>query len=77
MNALSIGEQRAVVTKDADFVDTFLLQHAPHKLLLIATGDISNAELAGLFEDNIDDIVRALETSDFVELGRYSLISHV
>jgi predicted nuclease of predicted toxin-antitoxin system len=76
INALSIREQRVVVTKDTDFVDTFLLQRAPCKLLLVATGNIANPELVRLFEDNLDAIVQALETSDFVELGRDSLISH-
>lgn len=76
INVLSIREQRVVVTKDSAFVDAFLLHHAPCKLLLVATGNIANAELVRLFEDNLDDIVRALETSDFVELGRDSLISH-
>lgn len=40
INALSIREERAVITKDADFVQSFLLQQKPYKLLLIATGNI-------------------------------------
>ena len=35
-------EQRVVVTKDADFVDSHLLQGRPAKLLLISTGNIAN-----------------------------------
>lgn len=76
INALSLRERRVVVTKDMDFVDTFLLQRAPHKLLLVATGNIANPELVRLFEGHLDAIVQALESSDFVELGRDSLISH-
>ena len=38
-------EQRVVVTKDADFVDSHLLHARPAKLLLISTGNISNQEL--------------------------------
>ena len=76
INAISIREQRVVVTKDVDFVDTFLLRHTPCKLLLVATGNIGNAELVRMFEDNLDEIVRALEASDFVELGHDFLISH-
>lgn len=76
INVLSVQEQRVVVTKDEDFVDTFLLRRAPHKLLLITTGNVDNRELARLFEDNLDTIVQALERSDFIELGRDSLISH-
>lgn len=45
INALSESEQRIVITKDADFVDSFLLVGQPYKLLLISTGNITNAEL--------------------------------
>lgn len=76
INTISLQEQRVVVTKDMDFVDTFLLQRAPCKLLLVATGNVTNPELSRLFEDNLDDIVQALETTDFVELGHGFLISH-
>lgn len=74
INALSIREQRIVVTKDEDFVDTLLLQRVPHKLLLVATGNTSNRKLIMLFEENLANIVHALETSTFIELGRDSLI---
>jgi len=45
INAISIAEQRVVITKDSDFVDSFLVQKKPWKLLLISTGNISNREL--------------------------------
>jgi len=32
--------QRAVITKDEDFVDMFLLRHQPYKLLLVSTGNM-------------------------------------
>ena len=41
-------DQRVVVTKDADFVDSHLLQTRPAKLLLISTGNITNRELETL-----------------------------
>ena len=43
INDLSIREHYVVVTKDADFVNSFHLQHKPHKLLLVSTGNIGNA----------------------------------
>ncbi len=46
INALSIAEQRIVVTKDADFVQSFTLQGRPYKLLLVSTGNIRNTELS-------------------------------
>jgi predicted nuclease of predicted toxin-antitoxin system len=47
--ALAARDGRIVVTKNADFVDSFLLSHAPPKLLLISTGNIRNSELEALF----------------------------
>ncbi len=38
INRLSVAEERIVVSKDADFVDSLLLRGVPHKLLLISTG---------------------------------------
>src|SRR5687768_13896443 len=38
INDLSEREQRVVVTKDADFVNSFHLTGKPYKLLLISTG---------------------------------------
>jgi len=38
INDLSIREHYVVVTKDADFVNSFHLHHKPHKLLLVSTG---------------------------------------
>jgi predicted nuclease of predicted toxin-antitoxin system len=53
-----------------------LLRHQPYKLLLVATGNISNRELERLFQDNLEGIVKAFETCDFVELDRTALICH-
>ena len=76
VNELSLREARVVVTKDTDFVDSFLLTRKPHKLLLVATGNIGNEDLEGLFQGNLETIVSALDTSDYVELGRDRLVVH-
>lgn len=73
---VAADEQRVVITKDADFVDSFLLVHRPEKLLLISTGNITNTELETLLLPNLDAIVLALGNSDFVELTRTALIVH-
>lgn len=69
-------EGRALVTKDADFVNSFLLRGAPRKLLLVSTGNISNAELLGLVIPNVPRIVAAFKENDFLELGVHGLIVH-
>lgn len=76
VNELSLREARVVVTKDTDFVDSFLLTRKPHKLLLVATGNIGNEDLEGLFQRNLEEIVSALDASDYVELGRDRLVVH-
>jgi len=51
---LSLKEQCVIVTKDSDFVESFLLKREPWKLLLVSTGNIGNDELLRLFQSNID-----------------------
>ena len=46
---LSMAEQRVVIVKHADFVNSFLLHGQPHKLLLVSTGNIKTVDLLELF----------------------------
>jgi predicted nuclease of predicted toxin-antitoxin system len=71
---LADREQRAVVTKDADFVDSHLLRTRPAKLLLISTGNIRNRDLEALMVPLIPDIVREFQTHSFLELGRTGIV---
>ena len=77
INDLSINEHYVVVTKDSDFVDSFHLHKKPWKLLLVATGNIRNADLEALFLANIDKIVDGFATSDFIEINQTSVIVHL
>jgi predicted nuclease of predicted toxin-antitoxin system len=70
------NEKRVVITKDADFVNSFVLSQEPEKLLLISTGNISNTELEALLVPNIPAIVAAFDLCNFVELTRTSLVLH-
>lgn len=76
INRISIQEQRIVVTKDADFVQSFLLQQKPYKLLLVATGNIKNAVLESLFQKNIRQLAELFESHSFIELGRDAIVIH-
>lgn len=77
INELSIKEQYIVVTKDSDFVESFLLSREPWKLFLVATGNIGNNELETLFLANVKTVVDGFEVFDFIELSRTSVIFHV
>ena len=66
---LANREQRVVVTKDADFVDSHVLHSQPAMLLLISTGNISNRDLETLMVPLIPLIVQEFQTHSFLELG--------
>jgi len=74
--AVADQDGRIVVTKDDDFVQTFLIQGKPQRLLLISTGNISNNDLLALISKNIEAIARAFESAAYVEIGRESLVVH-
>lgn len=76
INELSLREQRIVITKDADFVQSFLLQNKPYKLLLISTGNIRNQELEKLLRQNLQQLSTLFETHHYVELGRDAIVVH-
>lgn len=76
INEISIAEQRTVITKDADFVNSFLLTGVPYKLLLVSTGNLNNVELSAIFAKNLPAILFALENHDFVEITKTCLIKH-
>ena len=76
INTLLLREERIVMTKDADFVNSIFLNHQPYKLLLISTGNIKNADLDALIAAQLPALVAAFATCDFVELTRSTLIVH-
>ena len=74
--ALAIRENRIVVTKDNDFVTSFLLHGTPPKLLLISTGNISNDQLSRLLASNLSTLENAFSKYDFVELSASTITIH-
>lgn len=76
INAISIQEERIVITKDTDFVGSFLTIQQPYKLLLITTGNIKNSELEVLFMANLATLTELLTQHSYVELSRDTIIVH-
>lgn len=64
------------MTKDNDFVNSFILQKRPYKLLLVNTGNITNKALQTLFEERLNQIVALFESCDFLELSHDYLVIH-
>ena len=74
--ALANKDDRALITKDADFEITHELGHGPPKLLLITTGNIHNDELLAVFARHEEALFRLLAQHAFLELSRSQLIVH-
>jgi predicted nuclease of predicted toxin-antitoxin system len=76
INELSAAENLVVITKDADFVNSFVLSRRPHKLLLVSAGNITDSELEALFVAHASSIAAAFESHSFIELNGNSLVIH-
>ena len=76
INTLSIQQNRIVITKDRDFFDSFLIYQEPYKLLLVTTGNITNAELEALFQNNLLQITNLFAQHYLIEMSRNSIIVH-
>lgn len=77
INALSLREERVVVTKDRGFVQGVGSKNGPYKVLHVTTGNISNRELDGLFLDHLSWICQALGNHRYVELGKGGVVAHL
>ena len=73
---ISEQDNRIVVTKDDDFVESYLLHRRPEKLLLLSCGNLSNPDLEKLFRTNLLRIVSEFESNNFIELNREDIIVH-
>lgn len=70
------NEDRIIVSKDDDFVQSHLITGQPERLLLIATGNIGNAELEKLLRDNLSGLAELFKIANFIEIGRDSMTAH-
>ncbi len=66
INTISMQQERIVVTKDRDFLDSFLLRQQPYKLLLVTTGNITNTELVELFAKNLSQLADLFEQHSLI-----------
>ncbi|RNI28629.1 DUF5615 family PIN-like protein [Rufibacter latericius] len=73
---LASEQQFIVITKDADFLESYVLRKEPPKLLLIKTGNIRNSELMDLFEKHIGMIVDLFQTHSLIEVSKTEIVVH-
>jgi len=76
INDISAQQERIVITKDSDFVDSFLTIQKPYKLLLVTTGNIKNSELEAIFINYLSTLVDLFEQHNYIELSRDAIIVH-
>jgi len=76
IRAFCAKENRILITKDTDFLDSHLLKGLPSKLVLVTTGNISNSDLIRIFGNHFGQMVDLLSVYDLIELGNESLFGH-
>ena len=76
INIICVSEDRIIITKDADFLRSHIINGIPPKLLLIKTGNISNNELIILFENYLSKIEELFELHSLIEVRKNLLIIH-
>lgn len=74
---LADREDRILITKDADFRDSAIVQGTPRKLIKVNLGNIPHRELSAILFDNMEHIASLNERPRFlleVDKGRLSVI---
>ncbi|MBI5913940.1 MAG: DUF5615 family PIN-like protein [Bacteroidetes bacterium] len=70
----SIQQQRAVISKDIDFLNSFLIKKEPWKLIYLTTGNISNRELLSLLQSNLFQLVGLFDKANVVEMNQHNIL---
>lgn len=55
-----------VITKDADFRNSFFIKQSPGKLIKTNLGNISNSRLISIFEDSLHKIIKLDAAGSFL-----------
>lgn len=70
------AQARIMVTKDADFRHSHTVVGTPAQLLIVATGNISNADLLAIVASRLEELEAGFASANLVELHRDVLIVH-
>jgi len=73
INQISISQQRVLISKDADFIESLLISNKPYKLICISTGNITNKELLELFAKHINTIVEYMKDNRLIEVAQNTI----
>jgi predicted nuclease of predicted toxin-antitoxin system len=72
---LSVQEERIVISKDADFYNSYTSKQEPYKLVYLTIGNLSNKELLRLFDRNLSHLIAVLDRSSVIEMNQHFLIT--
>jgi predicted nuclease of predicted toxin-antitoxin system len=70
---ISNEQRRVIITKDDDFLESFIIKAEPRKLIMVKTGNISNKQLIEIFSRNLDMVITMISRSNLVEIGKINL----
>ena len=74
---LADSQNRIIITKDSDFLDNFILNNSPRKLLIVTTGNTSNNSLIDLFSNQLNTLIKIFADASVVELSIDRITIHV
>jgi predicted nuclease of predicted toxin-antitoxin system len=74
---ISSSQFRILITKDTDFENSYYLKYEPAQLILVSTGNISNAELMQLFANSLPHFEELLHGHAFLEMAKDKIIVRV
>lgn len=63
-------EDRIVISKDNDFLNSYLIKSEPSKFIMVKTGNIPNKELIKIFNRNLDKIIEMISKSNLIEISK-------
>ena len=75
IRSIAMSENRIIITKDYDFINSHLLMKTPEKLLIVTTGNLRNRQLFDLWQSNWALIIHLFETCNLVELSKEDVIA--
>jgi predicted nuclease of predicted toxin-antitoxin system len=70
------AENRIVISKDSDFLDNYILDGNPQKLLIVSTGNINNRNLIRLFEKNLETLKSLFLENSVIEINEEEIRVH-
>lgn len=71
---LANEEGRIVISKDVDFLESFMIKSEPRKLIIVKTGNILNRQLIKIFEENLEVLIRMISRSNLIEVSKTEIV---